>query len=1001
MRIKQKSIFIILALMTVMLINSSGLSEAFTCSGANAALCCGDSGDSCTAEDPFCCTGLVCNAEKKCVPYTPPETCKYNPYDFGMTCGEAGAHCGSTGDPACCGGYDCYYNTCMKKLDSSCGSQEDCVGDCSGMDCEANQCCGTHAYPCTTDSQCCDDFKCYTPSSGSSYCVAKPNDVCGDNKITGKEQCELPGTTNNRNCCQSEEECSGAKLGTRDAFGNCGSTCGCNLDPFNYACVEGKCGATCDSNTDCAPKCVGNTRYFGGACDLSSSCSCSWNTEDCDLKDGWFETGNKQWIVDASLCKEREQKEMIYKDYSCAIEGCTYVNGSKKWVDTGSIRNKPDGTICAVESGICEENDICVEGTCTEKVKPYGTSCSDGQFCNGNEICNNVGQCIGGASVSCTDYNILGIAMCNHKSDSIFFTWDFRNSFTSSCNEVTDSCTTGDKTITHECSVLECDAECDATNNCAPITCSMKFDDRCSGKKLVDYNGNKLLDSKIVTDSCDRTCSLTSCECSDCYVSCEATPTESCVPGVCGAVCKIDSDCDDGNVHTTDSCLNDCTCKHTNLDFCGDGIIQVGETCELPGDLNDNSCAQTTSECSGKKLGTRDAFGNCDSSCGCSSDPFNYVCVKDSCGATCDDNSDCPDYCEGDVKHNSRTCDLSSSCSCSGGTTFDCNSLDGWYDNDNKKWESTGVCTEKELKEQEKRNYSCTASSSVDCIYVVVETKWVDTANTRNKPDGTVCDDGLFCYENDVCTNGQCGGIAKDCSGFNFTRIESCFNTPEDGFHFTWDFREEFNSVCDEALDKCTEKEDTITHTCSIEKCNAQCESDNDCYDKDPNTIDKCAADCVCEYTQIAPVVVRRSGGGGGSSGGSSSSSYTSSAWECTEWTKCVDAKQERTCTLNGASKKESQVCEVKILPNVNNVGNVNLVLAPVVEEEKEESKTPLANENSAPEFKSEEAVAKVLEGNKITGAVVGSTDKTAPVMTGVFFLILGGALLAFFFLKK
>jgi len=37
----------------------------------------------------------------------------------------------------------------------------------------------------------------------------------------------------------------------------------------------------------------------------------------------------------------------------------------------------------------------------------------------------------------------------------------------------------------------------------------------------------------------------------------------------------------------------------------------------------------------------RDAYGNCDSACGCVDDPFSYSCVEGACGAECDSNDDC------------------------------------------------------------------------------------------------------------------------------------------------------------------------------------------------------------------------------------------------------------------------------------------------------------------------------------------------------------------------
>ena len=111
-------------------------------------------------------------------------------------------------------------------------------------------------------------------------------------------------------------------------------------------------------------------------------------------------------------------------------------------------------------------------------------------------------------------------------------------------------------------------------------------------------------------------------------------------------------------------------------EFCGDGTVKPPEKCELP-NTNDNPfCTQTTTECLGKKLGQRDAYGNCDSLCGCIDDSFKYSCVLGECGAECDDNTDCQNKCVNDVLYNAGNC--LDSCDCSW-TTQNCNLQDGCY----------------------------------------------------------------------------------------------------------------------------------------------------------------------------------------------------------------------------------------------------------------------------------------------------------------------------------
>jgi len=174
--------------------------------------------------------------------------------------------------------------------------------------------------------------------------------VCGNGVINSGEQCEYPSTSNNAYCSQTTSSCSGNQTGTRDSYGNCGSTCQCSQDPFTYSCVKDSCGAECSINSDCANKCVGDVRYYNGQCG-STSCACTFTTENCN-GDGWYNTTEKQW-VDLNVCKEKEQQKQEYRNYYCTPSGCTFEVTEYRWADTGNTRNKPDGTECGTNSTSC------------------------------------------------------------------------------------------------------------------------------------------------------------------------------------------------------------------------------------------------------------------------------------------------------------------------------------------------------------------------------------------------------------------------------------------------------------------------------------------------------------------------------------------------------------------------------------------------------------------------------------------------------------------------
>jgi len=161
--------------------------------------------------------------------------------------------------------------------------------------------------------------------------------------------------------------------------------------------------------------------------------------ENCNLKDNWYTTGNNRW-TSSGQCTEKQQKEQVYKDYSCtnsSTENCTYVITQTNWTDTGSTRNKADGTTCS-DGKFCTVKDVCISGICK------------------------------GSPMNCSTNNFPGVSTCDNNPDAIHVTWDFRKSFTSVCDETNDKCTIGNKSISHICDKARCGAKCNSSTDCAP-----------------------------------------------------------------------------------------------------------------------------------------------------------------------------------------------------------------------------------------------------------------------------------------------------------------------------------------------------------------------------------------------------------------------------------------------------------------------------------------------------------------------------------------------------
>jgi hypothetical protein len=801
--------------------------------------------------------------------------CAYDPYAYSCVKGKCGATCSADGDcPAseCSKTFNDYCDGLMlveydsdKVLDSTtvtnsapntclsgcvCTSNpvsceappalSYCVEDLCGAECDSNEDCDD-GNPSTSDV--CIGCTCKHESQPS---------YCGDGSVNPPEECELPGDFNSPFCGQNQtSECLGAKLGLRDAYGDCGQECGCEEDPYIYQCMKGECGALCDKNSDCASYCMGNFRYFNGVCRTCYDCACSYSYENCDSRDGWYQGIEYRWVEDG-VCKQKRQVKKEYRDYSCAPAACSYVSTQESWEDTGETRDAPDGT-----------------------------ECDDGLYCTAGDSCLG-GICEGGAERDCSGNDLPPIETCLNVPDGIDYTWDYAEGFTSVCDEAQDTCTQGQQgELTHECSIEECGAECEVDGECESSHCQETYQDYCNGLILVEYDSDKILDSTIVEDSAANTCG-DECECTDNPVDCGPPETQSycvigvcdaqcianedcddgdpntidtctdcgcgheyvpscgngvvdnppeqcempdttdnencaqaevtcepdgfrasirdsygncdstcgcvedpleynCVPGTCGAECNSNDDCDDSNPETIDTCMDNCQCHYEQyVPYCGNGILDPEEECELPGTEDNSYCGQSTqSTCEGFKMGVRDAYGDCEEECGCTNDPFTYQCVKGECGALCEKNSDCQSYCSGGFRYFNGVCRTCSTCSCAY-SYENCDYRDGWYKTEETKWVSTGECTEKEQSKKEYRDYYCAPQA---CQYSADLVVWEDTGQERSL-EGS-CDDGSFCTVEDSCSAGICSGQNMDCSDGNECTQDSCSEETDQCEHVT------------------------------------------------------------------------------------------------------------------------------------------------------------------------------------------------------------------------
>jgi len=313
----------------------------------------------------------------------------------------------------------------------------DAVRDCGEDDCLGQQTCLGEGFwsDCTSLGKTCNDgLFCNGPdqcdANGDCVNVGPTVDCSADN---------IPEIST----CDNNPDNIHYTWDYREAF-----TSVCVEDVGGYYCTEGDdnishtcdyyCGAECEVNVDCDD----SDPYTRDTC--LGNCTCAYedlecvDDNDCNQYDGWYNTTNTRPIDEQ--CNITEQIEQEYRDYSCVDGSCDNATTDTRWINTGVVINRPNGSICNDVNG-CTENDQCQDGLCVgydvdcseyngqilddqcnkgvcyslgdndyECIKEparEGKNCNDGEFCTVDEVCIS-GDCIGqqrdcSDDYSCTD----------------------------------------------------------------------------------------------------------------------------------------------------------------------------------------------------------------------------------------------------------------------------------------------------------------------------------------------------------------------------------------------------------------------------------------------------------------------------------------------------------------------------------------------------------------------------------------------------------------------
>ena len=353
--------------------------------------------------------------------------------------------------------------------------------------------------------------------------------------------------------------------------------------------------------------------------------------------------------------------------------------------------------------------------------------CSDGLYCNGEETCPD-GTCVDG-SPPCP---LPGLPYCDEDLDSCA-----ECLMDAHCDDLND------------CTVNDCDRStglCDYPPEAPGFPCGDSDDTQCTDPDTCDGAGTCLDNHELDGTPCDD------------ELFCNEN--EACLTGECTGGSFT---CEDNIPCTTDTCDEDLDLCDNELD--ADWCLIAG-TCYAQGQLNPgNECescdtAQATETWSSRPDGTgcTDDGNDCtDDYCQTGACIHPNEPVDTPCGDHSDSDCDHPDTCDGDgFCLNNWEPDLFP-CTDDGN---DC--TDDYCD--------AGECTHPDWPE----GTPCGNHDDTQCT----DPDTCDGSGTclpNHEPNGTGCDDGLYCNVGEICLTGVCAnGSPRDCSDGLSCTTDTC-----------------------------------------------------------------------------------------------------------------------------------------------------------------------------------------------------------------------------------
>ena len=813
----------------------------------------------CTVDDT-CTDGICAGAPRDCTALDAPcaaGSCS----DVDAACVAIPATDGSVCDDGlpCSGPDTCQEGACQgPALAGCCTVAADCD---DGNACTADQCTpeGTCSYDvAAVDGAGCDDGAWCTVDDvcASGSCVGAPrscaSDACNDGYCDPDAgACMLAPKPDGLACEDDGEACTSDTCQT----GACAHTTvvapcdDANACTFNDTCTDSGCAGTsysCDDGLACTEdSCAGDgscaNTVAAGACLIGGACVAEGTlhpTQACQRchsatdatawtasVDGWACDDDGDVCTD-DVCQAGACAHPAAPPATACDDGdaCTQGDNCGAGDCAGTPYTCDDGLPCTADAcdgaggctaplvaGFCLVDDACYADTMLDPAnacrvcdaatptqfsdRPNGTSCDDTNACSSADACD-AGVCKG-STIDCDDNNLCTDDACDPATGCI------NNPNSNPCSDGL-YCTVNDVCSAGSCSgtLRDCTGVADACNDGA---CD-EAGDACVPAPLAD--GTPCDDTTVCTgpDSCQGG-------------ACQGAPVPAC--------CTADSDCDDANACTADSCnvatgactnstgpLDGAGCDDgafcTTGDTCGAGVCtgaprdcsaldgacslgvcnDVSAACEAvaanegmacPGD--GNGC--TDDVCQGGACAHPNNSAACDDGAACT---FSDTCNSGSCAGTpysCDDGMACTtDTCDGAGACNTvidaGVCAIGGVCrpageALPGEPCRQCDPATSQIDfsaiSDGSACSDGDACTAAD---------TCTSmvcdGASVNCDDGdVCTTDACDpVSGCSNTPNTASCDDGVACTFDDTCSGGSCGGTSYACDDGLACTTDAC-----------------------------------------------------------------------------------------------------------------------------------------------------------------------------------------------------------------------------------